>query len=99
VVADPARGDTALGLPADFLIEPDGRIRAVSTAGTPATTGPSTSCSTWRAAPRACLLTEMPKEPADAAVYIWSKGAWVPDIAQKLGVSQRTVCRWTAQAR
>ena len=25
----PARGDTALGLPADFLIEPDGRIRAV----------------------------------------------------------------------
>ena len=25
----PARGDTALGLPADFLIEPDGQIRAV----------------------------------------------------------------------
>ena len=25
----PARGDTALGLPADFLIEPDGRIRTV----------------------------------------------------------------------
>jgi peroxiredoxin len=25
----PTRGETALGLPADFLIEPDGRIRAV----------------------------------------------------------------------
>lgn len=45
------------------------------------------------------LSAEMPEEPSQAAVYMWSKGARVPDIAQKLGVSQRTVYRWTADAR
>ena len=43
----PRHGDTALGLPADFLIEPDGRLRPPNTAGTPATTGPSTSYWSW----------------------------------------------------
>ena len=98
MVADPARGDTALGLPADFLIEPDGRIRAVKY-GRHASDHWPVRRAAPPGAPRACLLTEMPKEPADAAVYMWSKGARVPDIAQKLGVSQRTVCCWTAQAR
>jgi len=41
-------GGGPLGLPADFLIAPSGRINAVNTAPTPTTSGPSMSCSVSR---------------------------------------------------
>jgi DNA-directed RNA polymerase specialized sigma24 family protein len=45
------------------------------------------------------LLANLPEDNAQAARVLVRAGARVPDVAAKLGVSQRTVYRWTTNAR
>ena len=45
------------------------------------------------------LLANLPDDNAQAARVLVRAGARVPDVAAKLGVSQRTVYRWTTNAR
>ena len=45
------------------------------------------------------LLANLPNDNAQAARVLVRAGARVPDVAAKLGVSQRTVYRWTTNAR
>lgn len=45
------------------------------------------------------LLANLPEDKSQAARVLVRAGARVPDVAARLGVSQRTVYRWTTNAR